>query len=156
MTSAINWLPLSIIGAFLYGMFSFLLSFIDPKIKENESAQFGYGMILGITSGILALIMYFIWRYNNNKTAIMLEQKINWKIVALTLLFSIMITPMHTLVINKGGSVGQQTMYALAIIPVLVGSKYIYQEKLSKQQILGLVLAGIGAYFMSGKDVKNE
>jgi drug/metabolite transporter (DMT)-like permease len=147
---------LSLLGALLYGTFSFLLSFIDEKIKKSESAQFGYGIILAMASGILALVMYLVWRMRENKTANMLESNIDWRIIALILLCSIMITPMHAMVINQGGSVGQQTMYAVAIIPLIIGSKIIYGEQLSHSQIGGFVFAGIGAYLMSGKSVETK
>lgn len=156
MATSSTWVPLSLLGAFLYGTFSFMLSFVDEKIKKSESAQFGYGMILAIASGILALVMYSVWRMRDKKTAKMLEANIDWRIVVVTLIFSIMITPMHALVINQGGSVGQQTMYALAIIPVLIGSRIVYGEQLSHSQIGGLVIAGIGAYLMSGKSVETK
>ena len=155
MNKTITWVPLSLIGALFYGTFSFMLSFVDSKIKKSESAQFGYGMILAIASGILAAVMYFVWRMVDNKTAIMLEKNIDWRIVALTLVVSIMITPLHALVINQGGSVGQQMMYALAIIPVLVGSRYFFNERLNNKQVAGLILAGIGAFLMSGKTTET-
>lgn len=155
MSKSLTWVPLSLLGALFYGTFSFMLSFVDSKIKKSESAQFGYGMILAIVSGMLAAVMYFVWRIKDKKTAIMLEQNIDWKIIALTLVVSIMITPMHALVINQGGSVGQQTMYALAIIPVLVGSRIFFGERLSYKQITGLILAGIGSFLMSSKTTEN-
>ena len=155
MTKPITWIPLSLFGAFLYGTFSFMLSFVDKKIKNSESAQFGYGMILAMGSGIIALIVYLAWKHKEPKTAKMLEGNMNWKIIIITLLFSVMITPAHTLVINQGGSVGQQMMYSLAIIPVLVGSRYFFKEKLNTKQWIGLVFAGIGAYLMSGKTTES-
>ena len=155
MSNNLTWFPLSLLGALFYGTFSFMLSFVDSKIKRSESAQFGYGMILAMASGLLAAIMYVIWRIKDKNTAIMLEQNISWKIVAATLVVSIMITPMHALVINQGGSVGQQTMYALAIIPVLIGSRIFFGERLNNKQIAGLVLAGIGSFLMGSKTTEN-
>ena len=155
MSNKLAWFPLSILGALFYGTFSFMLSFVDDKIKKSESAQFGYGMILAIASGLLASVMYLVWRIKERNTAIMLEQNISWKIVALTLIVSIMITPMHALVINQGGSVGQQTMYALAIIPVLIGSRIFFGERLSYKQIAGLIMAGIGSFLMGSKTTEN-
>lgn len=155
MANAITWIPLSLFGAFMYGTFSFMLSFVDDNIRKSISAQFGYGMILVILSGIIALFMYLGWKYREPKTAKMLEKNLNWSVIVVTLLFSIMITPAHTLVINKGGSVGQQTMYSLAIIPVLVGSWYFYEEHLNHKQWIGLIFAGIGAYLMSGKTTES-
>tara|TARA_A200000113_G_scaffold106241_1_gene95461 strand:+ start:1562 stop:2047 length:486 start_codon:yes stop_codon:yes gene_type:complete len=155
MSKSLSWIPLSLIGALFYGTFSFMLSFVDDKIKKSESAQFGYGMILAIASGILAAIMYAIWRIKEKNTAIMLEKNISWKIVALTLVVSIMITPMHALVINQGGSVGQQMMYALAIIPVLIGSRIFFNERLNNKQIAGLMLAGLGAFLMGSKTAET-
>ena len=155
MSNKLAWFPLSILGALFYGTFSFMLSFVDDKIKKSESAQFGYGMILAIASGLLASVMYLVWRIKERNTAIMLEQNISWKIVALTLVVSIMITPMHALVINQGGSVGQQTMYALAIIPVLIGSRIFFGERLSYKQIVGLIFAGIGSFLMGSKTTEN-
>ena len=99
--------------------------------------------------------MYAIWRNKEKNTAIMLEKNISWKIVALTLVVSIMITPMHALVINQGGSVGQQMMYALAIIPVLIGSRIFFNERLNNKQIAGLVLAGLGAFLMGSKTAET-
>ena len=56
------WVPLSILAATLYGSFSFMLSFVDPKIKKSESAQFGYGTLLVIVSGVLGTMIHLVWR----------------------------------------------------------------------------------------------
>jgi len=150
-----SWVPLSLLGATLYGSFSFMLSFVDPKIKKSESAQFGYGTLLVIISGILGTIIHSVWRVYDKQAAAILDKHISWWVIAVTLIFSIMISPMHALVINQGGSVGQQMMYSLAIIPVLIGSRYFFGEQLSAKQWAGLAFAGVGAFLMSSKTTET-
>ena len=79
----------------------------------------------------------------------------DWKIILLTIAVGFLIGPVHTLVINAGGSIGQQTMYTLAIIPVLLGSWFFFKESLSLKQWVGLVFAGIGAFLMTSKETES-
>jgi drug/metabolite transporter (DMT)-like permease len=143
-----EWIPISLLGAGVYGVFSFMLSFIHEDIKNDESAQLGYGLIIAICAGILAAVMYTLWRTSNGKSAKLLESSLNYKVIAATLLFALMTNPIHAMAINKGGSVGQQVMYGLAIVPVLVLSWHFHGEQLSYKQWVGLALAGSGAFLM--------
>ncbi len=151
----LSWFPLSIFGAFIYGSFSFSLALVSEKIKNNESVQFGYGILLMIIQIPLVFIIFGIWAYKNKNDYKILVKNLNWKILALTLAFGILINPAHAMVINAGGSIGQQTMYSLAIIPVLIGSWFFFRERLNLQQWSGLILAGIGAFLMSYKNEKE-
>lgn len=143
------WFPLSLIGAAIYGSFSLLLELVDPKIKADENAQFGYGLILAVIQIPIIIISYGVWHLYNPKARKVLINNLNWKIIAMTILFGFSIGPVHTLVINAGGSVGQQTMYSLAIIPVLVGGWFFLKESLSRKQWIGIIFAAVGAYLMS-------
>jgi drug/metabolite transporter (DMT)-like permease len=147
------WFPLSLFGAFIYGSFSLLLELVSPKIKKDADAQFGYGLILAVIQIPLIIVSYSIWHIYNPKSRKTLINNLDWKIIAATIVVGFLIGPVHTLVINAGGSVGQQTMYSLAIIPVLLGGWFFLNERLTRQQWAGIVLAAFGAYLMStGKD----
>ena len=151
------WLPLSLVGALIYGSFSLLLEFVSPKIKSSESAQFGYGLILAVIQIPIIIIAYGLWHYYNPKDRKILIKNLDWKLIAATILFGFLIGPIHTLVINAGGTVGQQTMYSLAIIPVLLGGWFFLKERLTKKQWIGIGCAALGAYLMStGKDKSDS
>lgn len=142
------WVPLSLLGAFIYGSMSFSLGFVDKKIKASEWSQFGYGLLVCVFSGTLSLVTLLIWRHFDKKNSAILENNIDWRIFFATVILNAIINPMHSLVMNAGGSVGQQTMYSLAIIPVLAGSRIYFGEVLSMKQWLGLGLAGVGGFLM--------
>ena len=150
-----NWVPLSLFGALIYGSFSLLLGLISPKIKQDEDAQFGYGIFLTFLQVPISIIFYLIWAKLNPKSNKVLIKNVDWKIILLTIAVGFLINPAHTMVINAGGSVGQQTMYSLAIIPVLLGSWFFFKETLSMKQWLGLVFAGIGAFLMASKETES-
>ena len=63
----LSWFPLSIFGAFIYGSFSFSLALVSEKIKNNESVQFGYGILLMIIQIPLVFIIFGIWAYKKQK-----------------------------------------------------------------------------------------
>ena len=68
------------------------------------------------------------------------------------ILFAVSTNPVHSIVINAGGSLGQQTMYSLAIaIPVLIAGYFISSESLKSIQWLGILLAVIGTVLMNSK-----
>lgn len=151
------WFPLSLFGALIYGSFSLLLELISPKIKSSGSVQVGYGLILAVIQIPIVLISYGLWQYYNPKDSKTLIKNIDWRIMAATVIFSILIQPVHTLVINAGGSVGQQTMYSLAIVPVIIGGWVLMKERLSLKQWVGIGCAALGAYLMStGKDKSDS
>ena len=147
------WLSLSIFGAFIYGSFSLLLELVNSKIKADDDAQFGYGLFLAVIQIPIIIIAYSLWHYYNPKSRKVLLKNINWRLIGATIIAGFLIGPVHTLVINAGGSVGQQTMYSLAIIPVIIGGRLFLKEKLNSKQWTGIVFAALGAYLMStGKD----
>ena len=147
------WLSLSIFGAFIYGSFSLLLELVNSKIKADDDAQFGYGLFLAVIQIPIIIIAYSLWHYYNPKSRKVLLKNINWRLMGATIIAGFLIGPVHTLVINAGGSVGQQTMYSLAIIPVIIGGRLFLKEKLNSKQWTGIVFAALGAYLMStGKD----
>jgi drug/metabolite transporter (DMT)-like permease len=150
------WVPLSIIGAIIYGSFSLLLELVDPAIKKDTNAQFGYGLFLGIVQIPIIIISYALWYYLYPESRKVLLKNINWKIIALTIIVGILIGPIHTLVINAGGSVGQQTMYSLAIVPVIFGGWYLLKEELTTKQWIGIAFAALGAYLMSSGKHKSK
>lgn len=147
------WLSLSIFGAFIYGSFSLLLELVNSKIKADDDAQFGYGLFLAVIQIPIIIIAYSLWHYYNPKSRKVLLKNINWRLIGATIIAGFLIGPVHTLVINAGGSVGQQTMYSLAILPVIIGGRLFLKEKLNRKQWAGIVFAALGAYLMStGKD----
>jgi drug/metabolite transporter (DMT)-like permease len=151
-----SWVPLALLGALVYGGFSFLLSFIDPKIKANESAQVGYGLLLAVVQVPLNIIMFYLWSMKNkDSVSKVLWKNVNWKIALITVIAGFLITPVHTIVINAGGAVAQQTMYSLAIVPVIIGSWVFFKQGLTKRQWLGLILAGLGSWLMGDKSKKD-
>lgn len=150
------WFPLSLFGAFIYGSFSLLLELVAPKIKADENAQFGYGLILAVIQIPLIIISYSVWHMYNPKSRKVLINNLDWKIIVATIVFGFLIGPVHTLVINAGGSVGQQTMYSLAIIPVLLGGWFFLKENLTRKQWIGIVFAALGAYLMSTSKDKSD
>ena len=151
------WFPLSLFGAIIYGSFSLLLEMISPKIKADENAQFGYGLILAVIQIPIIIISYSIWHFYNPKSRKVLIKNLDWKIIAATIVIGFLIGPVHTLVINAGGSIGQQTMYSLAIIPVLIGGWFLLKETLTRKQWAGIAFAALGAYLMStGKDKSDS
>lgn len=153
MRQGVHWVPVALFGALLYGSFSLMFAMVDNNIKNDKLAQIGYGLILSMGSGIVASLIYFLYyRLHYKKQADVLMKYINWKVVAITLLCSVMINPIHTLVMILGGSVGQQTMYSLAIVPLLLGMWFYFGETLTMYQWVGLVLAGSGSFLMGYKN----
>ena len=147
------WFSLSLFGAFIYGSFSLLLELVDSKIKADDDAQFGYGLFLAVIQIPIIIIAYSLWHYYNPKSRKVLLKNINWRLIGATIIAGFLIGPVHTLVINAGGSVGQQTMYSLAILPVIIGGRIFLKEKLNRKQWAGIVFAALAAYLMStGKD----
>ena len=51
-------------------------------------------------------------------------KNINWIPFILTCFLSLAVLPLHSLVINSGGPIGQEIMYTVAIIPVIIFSRY--------------------------------
>ena len=144
-----TWFPLSVLGAIVYGSYSFLLSFMDPALKADKNAQLGYGVLLAIINIPINVIAFYLWDKEYKETSSkVLWKNINWKILLATVVVRFLIDPVHAVVINAGGAVAQQTMYSLAIIPVLVGGWVYFRQSLSIQQWVGLVMAGVGAGLM--------
>ena len=149
MGRTLSWIPVSLLGALVYGGYSLLLSLVDPALKKNKNAEFGYGILLGIINIPLNVIGFYIWNKKNKLGAAnVLWKNINWKILLITVLVRFFIDPVHTWVINAGGAVAQQTMYSLAIIPVIIGGIIFFKQYLTIRQWIGLVLAGIGSFLM--------
>lgn len=144
-----NWFPFSLLGAFIYGSYSLLLEMVSPELKAHQGAQFGYGLLLVVLQTPIILLLYKLWSMYNKEDNKILLKNLNWKIMLSTMLFNVLIGPVHILVINAGGSVGQQAMYSLAIIPVLIGGRIIFKESLNLKQWLGIGMAASGAYLMS-------
>lgn len=145
------WLPLAILGAVIYGTFSLLLGVVSPEIKKDTKAQFGFGLLIAIIAIPLNTTMFFIWKNKYPKSYATLFKYINWPMFLLLVIIAISTNPVHTLVFNAGGSLGQQTMYSLAIVPVILGSALFLKEHLNIKQWIGIVLAGLGTFFMTSK-----
>lgn len=146
----ITWLPQALLGAFIYGSYSFLLSYVSPEIKKDQGAQLGYGLTLGLARIPIAIILYVIWAHKQKTSKDTLHKFINWKIILLTLAFGCLIDPVHTLVVNAGGSVGHQTMYSLSILPVLIGSYLIFSKNLNVKNWIGIAASCLGMWLMLG------
>jgi drug/metabolite transporter (DMT)-like permease len=145
----ITWIPLALLGAFIYGMYSLLLDCVAPEIKGNQEAQVGYGLTLGLARIPVALILYWLWARKQKTGKLVLHKYINWKIILLTLVFGCLIDPVHTLVVNAGGSVGHQTMFSLSIIPVIVGGYFLFHKHLTIKKWIGIVVSCAGMWLMS-------
>ena len=142
------WLPIALFGAFIYGSFSFLLSFLDKKIKNNYKAQIIFGALLNFPQLILYYILFFIWYlFNKDKIGILIKN-INWIIAFITIIFDLLTNPIHALVINAGGSVGQQTMYSLTIFPVIILGYFFLKQKIKIRQIIGILVASFATFLM--------
>lgn len=145
------WFPIAVLGALIYGTFSLLLGVVSPEIKKDSNAQLGFGLMIAIIAIPVNLTMFFIWKYKYPKSYETLFKYINWPVFFLLVIIAITTNPVHTLVFNAGGSLGQQTMYSLAIVPVILGSWLILKEHLNTKQWLGIVIAGLGTFFMTSK-----
>ncbi len=152
-----TWFPLSLIGALVYGGYSMLLSLMNPQLKADKNAQLGYGVLLALVNIPLNIIAFYFCDKEYKKTASkVLWNNLNWKVVGVTVLIRFLIDPVHAVVINAGGAVAQQTMYSLAIIPVLLGSWIVFKESLTLKQWIGLFMAGGGAWLMGVKSEKKH
>lgn len=145
------WLWLSLLGAFLYGTFSLLFGIVAPEIKQDTAAQFGYGLLIAIVAFPINTAIFLYWMYKNKKSGKVLLKHINWVLFLLLVVFGAATNPLHSIVFNSGGSLGQQTMYSLAIIPVLLGGWFLLNERLTPLQWLGIGCAGLGTIFMNSK-----
>ena len=143
-----NWLIIALIGALSYGTFSFLLSFISNNIKNNRKLEFIYGNMVTLYSLFFSYIIFGIWFFFNKDKSKILFDNLNWFIVLITILFDMGTNPIHTAVINSGGSVGQQTMYSLTIIPVIVLGYLILNQRIKYLQIMGIILASLATLIM--------
>ena len=153
---SLSWVPYSLFGALIYGSMSFSLGFVSPKIKKSLTGQMGYGFVYCALSGLLSIIALLGLKTHMSKDINTMISNIDVRVLALTAILNMMVNPIHAVVMNEGGSVGQQTMYSLAIIPVLVGEAFFYGEKLSIKQIIGIILAGGGAYLMASGRKRSE
>lgn len=151
-----NWLPVTAMAALLYGLYSFSFAFISPNLKANHNAQFGYGVLIALLSIPINVIGLYIWWKKNPSDAKVLMSNLSWKLLLFTILVRFTIDPIHTVVINSGGSIANQTMYTLAILPVLAGMYYFFHERLLKTQWFGLVLAALAMFFMGYTPGKIE
>ena len=150
------WFPLALLGAFVYGSYSFLLSFMDPALKADKNAQLGYGVLLGLLNIPINVIVFYFWDKEYKETSSkVLWKNINWKILLVTVFIRVLTDPVHAVVINAGGAVAQQTMYSLAIVPVLIGSWVFFKQSLTKKQWVGLILACLGCWLMGDKSKKH-
>ena len=121
-----------------------------PEIKGNQQAQVCCGLTLGLARIPVAFILYWLWARKQKKTGkLVLHKYINWKIILLTLVFGCLIDPVHTLVVNAGGSVGYQTMFSLSDIPVIVGGYFLFHKHLTIKKRIGIVVACAGMWLMS-------
>ena len=143
-----NWLIIALIGALSYGTFSFLLSFISNNIKNNRKLEFIYGNMVNLYSLFFSYIIFGIWFFYNQDKSKILFDNLNWFIVLITILFDMGTNPIHTAVINSGGSVGQQTMYSLTIIPVIVLGYLVLNQRIKYLQIMGIILASLATLIM--------
>ena len=152
MLDSVGWLPLAIIGALIYGSYSLMLMMVHDKIKKDKIAQIGYSLVLSMCFGLIITPIYFFYfNVHHKEKANIILKYIDWKIVLALLMIGLLSGPLHLLVLNAGGSIGQQTMMSLSIIPVLVGSWLFFGQTLNIKQLIGLILAGIGAFLMSSK-----
>lgn len=152
MLDSVGWIPLALFGAFIYGSYSLMLMMVHENIRKDKIAQIGYSLILSMCFGLVITPIYFLY-YNTHhkKHADILLKYIDWKFVVLLLVVGLAGGPLHLLVLNSGGSVAQQTMMSLSIIPIVLGSRLFLGEVLTTKQWLGLILAGIGAFLMGNK-----
>ena len=152
MLDSLGWLPLAIIGALIYGSYSLMLMMVHNKIKKDKIAQIGYSFILSMCFGLIITPIYFFYfNIHHKEKANIILKYIDWKIVLALLMIGLLSGPLHLVVLNAGGSIGQQTMMSLSIIPVLVGSWLFFGQTLNIKQLIGLILAGIGAFLMGSK-----
>ena len=142
------WVYYAIFGAFIYGTFSFLLSFIDKNLKNDLMAQLGLGFLVNVASIPFYIAGFYIWHILNPGKIPILLKNVKWIIIILVMFLDLMTSPFHSLVINTGGSLGQQTMYSLTIIPLLILNFIVFNERLNKIQWLGIVIAIIATSLM--------
>lgn len=144
-----HWINFALFGALWYGIYSFLLEFIDKEISNSLNLSLGYGLLIGCLGTPLVFIIYgiiHIYLYPYTKIVF---TNLNWKIFYYTALLAVLTLPLHSLVINSGASLGQEVMYTTAIIPVLIFSWYFHKERLSKRHWLGIVLAAFSVFLMN-------
>ena len=102
--------------------------------------------------GIIITPIYFLYfNVHHKEKANIVLKYIDWKIVLALLVIGLSIGPVHVLVMNAGGSIGQQTMMSLSIVPTLIGSWLFFGQVLNIKQWIGLILAGVGAFLMGSK-----
>tara|TARA_Y100000816_G_scaffold291665_1_gene283761 strand:+ start:8787 stop:9245 length:459 start_codon:yes stop_codon:yes gene_type:complete len=146
-----SWIGLSLLGALAYGIFSLIFSLVHKKIKKDSSAQVTYASLVDTLTFPFSLVFFIIWSYYYPESYQTLFDHINWPLFFVFVLFSVSTNPVHSLVINAGGSLGQQTMYSLAILPVLLGGYFMSGERLTPTQWIGIFLASLGTFFMTSK-----
>lgn len=142
------WVYYAILGAFIYGTFSFLLSYIDKNLKNDLMAQLGLGFVVNVASIPFYISAFYIWHLLNPGKIPILLKNIKWVVIFLVILLDLMTSPIHSLVINTGGSLGQQSMYSLTIIPLLILNYLIFNERLNRIQWLGILIAIIATSLM--------
>ena len=143
------WLLYAILGSLTYGVFSLLLSMLHPEIKKDMFSQMGFGSLIVVTAFPINMIVFAIWKEKYPDSYDKLKEHVNVIALGVLCFFAALTNPVHAVVINAAGTVGQQVMYSLAIIPVLIGSYFLLNEKLNFTQLSGIGLAGAGTYFMS-------
>ena len=151
MNMKINWFPLAVFGALIYGTFSALFLLVPEKIKQDEQAQIGYALMIVLFSLPVNLIILSLI---NAKSPVSLKnvwKHTNWILFSLIIIINIIYNPLHSLIVNTGGSLGQETTYTLAIIPVLLGSWYFLNERLTNIQWVGIAFAAAGTFLMDFK-----
>ena len=152
MLNSVGWVPLALFGALVYGSYSLMLMMVHDKIRKDKIAQVGYSLIFSICFGIIITPIYFLYfNVHHKEKANIVLKYIDWKIVLALLVIGLSIGPVHVLVMNAGGSIGQQTMMSLSIVPTLIGSWLFFGQVLNIKQWIGLILAGVGAFLMGSK-----
>ena len=146
------WIIIALFGAIIYGSFSLLLTFLNDKLKKNHKLIFGYGLFVDLWRIIPYFFLLCTILFIKPEIYNIVKDNMDFKILLLVAFISAFITPIHALVVNKAGTVGQETMYTLAIIPVMIGGYFVLNERLSLYQLLGIILGGVGTIFMSMKN----
>tara|TARA_Y100000816_G_scaffold291665_1_gene283760 strand:+ start:8308 stop:8757 length:450 start_codon:yes stop_codon:yes gene_type:complete len=146
-----HWFPIALFGALVYGTFSTLFTLVPKEIKEDKNAQIGYALLIVLFSlPVNMLMLAYIHRKSPISTKNVFKYT-NWWLFSLLIFINLIYNPLHSLIINSGGSVAQETTYALSILPVLFGSWYFLNERLSFYQWMGVALAASGAFLMDYK-----
>ena len=146
-----HWFELALIGALAYGSFSLIFSMVHKSIKRDMNAQIAYGSLVDVMTFPFVLVIFLLWSYRYPESYTILMDNMNCPLFMVFILFAVSTKPVHSIVINAGGSLGQQTMYSLAIVPVLIAGYFISSESLKSIQWLGILLAVIGTVLMNSK-----